>query len=168
MKKIFLGLIALSLFFTGCGPKLPDGMPALYPVQAVLIFDDGEPVENAHLSFLSQSGRNSWTFGGITDAQGKALLRTQGTYEGIPEGDYKVLVRKTIKEGIPEPPEPMDEASREAYKKWLNSPDKEKTYSTVDLIYKQEAKTPLNVKIDPTTKTIELKVGKKVKILTNK
>ncbi|MDO5581025.1 MAG: hypothetical protein Q4G69_07800 [Planctomycetia bacterium] len=167
MKTVYWGLIVLWALCAGCGPKLPDGLPSLVKVQALLTYDDGTPVDDAHLSFISQTGKNSWTFGGKTDAQGKLQLRTQGTYEGIPEGDYKVLIRKSIKEGIPEPPEPMDEESRNAYQKWSNSPNKEKVYSTVDLAYRQEAKTPLAVKIDSNTKNIELKAGKKVKILSD-
>ena len=70
-------------------------MPALYPCTLV-ITQDNRPLEGAVVALFHQdSSLQQWTAGGVTDQSGKVALKTQGRYDGVVEGDYKVTVTKT-------------------------------------------------------------------------
>lgn len=87
-SRIFLfSYIAVSLLFvTGCGERLPPGMPKLYKT-IITITQDGKPLEGAQVIAVSEDFANApWTSGGITDATGIVELKTEGRYSGIPIG----------------------------------------------------------------------------------
>lgn len=172
MKKFFLllavfcALVLTSL--TGCGEKLPAGMPKLYPAQITLTYDDGKPVDNAMLILIADQGSNigTWSHTGNTDAQGKADLYTQGRYKGLPAATFKVTITKEIREGDPNPGEPVDEESAKKYEAWKKSSNKEKTYKVIEANYESAAKTPVSVTVSSQgPNTFDLKIGKEVKIL---
>ena len=86
----------------GCGGKpKPDGMPELIPT-TVVVTQNGAPLGDAALTLTSADGSCKWAVGGRSDAQGRAVLYTQGDYKGAPEGTFKVGVSKfdiKVKEG---------------------------------------------------------------------
>jgi hypothetical protein len=106
MKKIHYVIILLpALLFVGCN----SGEIAVYPATGEVIYD-GKPVENALISFVSQSsdGRGA---SAQTERDGTFIITTQGaTKNGAVSGKYKVLVSKWIavddsgKEIPPAPP----------------------------------------------------------------
>ncbi|MGL6195669.1 MAG: carboxypeptidase-like regulatory domain-containing protein [Thermoguttaceae bacterium] len=100
--KIVLVIAFLLLpTFIGCGPKVPADMPKLYPC-TVVITQDNQPLEGAVVTLFHQDpSLQKWTAGGLTDVSGKVVLKTQGRYDGVAEGDYKVTVTKTeVEPGI--------------------------------------------------------------------
>ena len=70
-------------------------MPKLYPCTLV-ITQENKPLEGAVVALFHQDrSLQKWTAGGVTDKSGKVVLKTQGRYDGVVEGDYKVTVIKT-------------------------------------------------------------------------
>lgn len=78
------GLVAAVLGVVGCSQK-----PV--PVAGVVTLD-GEPVDGANVTFMTEDG--SKTYSGNTDAGGNFKLAANGV-EGAMPGNYKVLVVKT-------------------------------------------------------------------------
>lgn len=169
-RVIFMSTALACLL--GCGPKLPHGMPKLYPTTILVQYDDGKPLAGATVVFYAvdptRTGK-TWVHAGNTDAQGKAALMTQGKYHGIPAAAYNVTVTKFIHEGK-EPTEPGPQATAKElanYRKALKSSDAMKRYLVVDVDYNDPQKTPLrNVETKAEANNLELKVGKEVKILS--
>lgn len=92
-------LLGLGLTILGCsGEELPDGMPALQPVQ-IKIVQGGTPVEGASVQLLPQDAANTFASGGSTDASGVAKIVTLGRYDGAPAGTYKVTIDKIVNDG---------------------------------------------------------------------
>ncbi|GAB6185475.1 hypothetical protein [Thermopirellula anaerolimosa] len=83
----------LGLIASGCsrGPQKPSDLPDLVPVVAVVKFK-GEPVSDAKVLFAPESGK--YSAAGVTDAEGRAVMKTEGTYDGVPAGTFKVAVVK--------------------------------------------------------------------------
>ncbi|NMC20217.1 MAG: carboxypeptidase regulatory-like domain-containing protein [Thermogutta sp.] len=95
-KSVFVALAACALLgmsLTGCGREAekPSDLPDLVPIAAVVKFQ-GEPVPDAKVLFSPVSGK--YSAAGVTDSQGRAVMKTDGTYEGVPAGSYKVAVVK--------------------------------------------------------------------------
>ena len=155
---MFLALIAI-----GCnsGQKLPVGMPSLKP--CVLTFtQDGVPLEGAIISLYPASGSQQWTLGGKTDATGKAVIFTNGLYEGVPEGSYKVVVSK--KESEQSQFGPALNSDDPGYDEWIQKVSSEQlaSYSLVEKQYTNVNSTTLEIVIPGETSTFD--VGKAVKI----
>ena len=113
MKRALVVLCCLAaVAVVGCGPKLPDGMPKLYPT-AVTITSDGQPVADAPVQAFMPGF--SWPIAGVTDASGRAELSVQGQFPGAPAGELTVTVRKLrivdgpTKQAQPDPPEDYGE-----------------------------------------------------------
>ena len=93
---IFLSVLlcCILLFTVGCGdgrPK-PKDMPPLYPC-TLTFTQEGVPLEGARITLYSDS---KWGTGGTTDDKGEVKLVTQGYYDGVPEGTYKITVHKLV------------------------------------------------------------------------
>jgi len=82
-------LIALNQLSCGRGPKKSNDMPDLLPCVAVVKFR-GEPVSNAKVLFSPVSGR--FSAAGLTDSQGRAVMKAEGSYDGVVPGSYKVAI----------------------------------------------------------------------------
>ncbi|MDR1269130.1 MAG: hypothetical protein LBK82_06370 [Planctomycetaceae bacterium] len=96
---LFLGIVC----FFGCGQKLPDGMPKLYPV-TITIVQENTPLEGAIVQLIPEdSSLSTWGPMGITNASGVTELQTNGKYKGSPLGQFKVLVTKKEIEPHPHP-----------------------------------------------------------------
>ncbi len=95
-KSVFVTLAActlLGLSLPGCGGKAerPADLPDLVPIVTVVKFK-GEPVPEAKVLFSPVSGK--YSAAGVSDSQGRAVMKTDGVYEGVPAGSYKVAVIK--------------------------------------------------------------------------
>ena len=102
MLHNWCSLVALSgilVCFAGCGSKLPDDLPKLYPAQ-IEVTADGEKLAGA-IVILSPVGGGGESVGGGTDADGIAKLYTRGLYNGAPIGKYKVCVSWVVMDAEP-------------------------------------------------------------------
>ncbi|MBR6387870.1 MAG: carboxypeptidase regulatory-like domain-containing protein [Thermoguttaceae bacterium] len=101
-KAILLMLACVCALALGCnnGPKKPDDLPKLIPTTIVVQYDDGTPVAEATVALRNpdaNAGR-TWNLTGVTDAQGKVALKTDGQWDGAPAGTYQVMVTKEVSE----------------------------------------------------------------------
>ncbi|MDR3109754.1 MAG: hypothetical protein LBU65_08715 [Planctomycetaceae bacterium] len=142
-QNIFVLLFAIVLLFNiyGCSndSKRPADLPVLYQCQLTFT-QEGKPLDGAEIT-LSPVEPSRWAIGGVTDKDGIVSIRTNGSYAGIPEGRYKILVAKTIVEN----------------KNYL---------SVVEPVFQQEKDTPLEIVISKGNNNKMFDVGKPVKIVT--
>ena len=93
---IFLSaLLCCMLLSNGCGGDgraRPRDLPALYPC-TLTFTQEGVPLAKADIILHSDS---KWAVTGQTDENGQATLTTNGYYNGVPEGTYKITVRRII------------------------------------------------------------------------
>ena len=155
----FLCVLPLG-FILGCGPKLPDGMPKLYPV-TITVTQDGVPLADANL--ILSGGAGIWISTGTTDAQGTATPFTQGKYVGIPAGTFKVAVTKVVSEGEKPPPSPIDAESARVFQEYQRSGKKYRQFNLTPLPYRREDTTPLTVTIAKGAKNVTVDVKGTVK-----
>jgi len=168
--KLYVMILPLALGLAvslGCGPKLPPGMPKLYPVTVTVTFDDGKPVDNANVKFRLTDPvlPRTWLHAGTTDSAGKVILMTEGGYAGIPVGKYSVTIEKfeTEKQTDPSVAAPSDQKA---------GPPPMPTPGTVvprwqlvEDAYLDHAKTPLkNIEVTAGTKEMTLSAGKEQRI----
>jgi len=97
-KQIFplsaLTLTCCLLLSAGCGGgrEKPKDLPPLHP--GTLTFEqEGVPLGDAHIILHSDS---KWAVSGRTNEKGEVKLVTGGFYDGVPEGTYKIIVRKSV------------------------------------------------------------------------
>lgn len=95
VQYIFLMVVAIATVGSfGCSKtKLPEGMPKLYPCALTIHYADGSAVDGATVG-LYPADSGQWPGGGVTDKNGVVQAKTNGTYNGIAEGKYKVTVSK--------------------------------------------------------------------------
>ena len=152
-------LILSIAFFTGCGgKKMPAGMPKLYPV-SVSVTQEGKPLDDTAVSLrYSDPTAGTWAVGGKTGTDGIAKLYTNG-YPGAPLGKFKVVLIKQASEGGKERDEALARGDTAAASKI-----KVKLWSCVQEEYNDPEKTPLEVEITASTKTLDVDAGPAVKI----
>ena len=98
---LFFSLSLALLLHVGCGGDdgRPADMPRLHPVN-ISVIQDGQPLEGASVTLIAEApavaqySRSS----GTTTAAGTATIRTYG-FNGVPVGDYKVVIEKRVTEG---------------------------------------------------------------------
>ena len=140
------------LLFAGCGGELkPDGLPKLYPLTLTLT-QDGTPLAGASVALFADDGEAKWTIGGTTDASGKMSPMTHGKFPGIPDGTYKVCVRK-IEAVAPA------ERSGDSESQPVNSVE----YDLVDIRLQSPVTTTLTLEAGPGKKSATLDVGKPIR-----
>jgi hypothetical protein len=96
---LFLALGTAILLQVGCGGGdhgRPADLPQLYPVR-IEIIQGGNPLEGAIVTLVSKTPATYGTALGTTNASGVALLQTHG-FDGVPVGNYAVLVVKALPE----------------------------------------------------------------------
>ena len=98
----FLALGTALLLFSGCGGDKgrPKDLPKLHPVSLTITQED-KPLEGAIVTVVSKTPTTYSTASGTTDASGTAKLMTYG-FDGVPTGEYAVLVEKRVTEGAKE------------------------------------------------------------------
>lgn len=152
-KQFFsLALACVCAVAVGCskGPKKPADLPALNPTTVTVVYDDGTPVDGATVILLPADGTNpKWNLAGVTDAQGKLVLKTNGNWDGAPTGSYAATVSKIV---TIESDEVNADGSREVIS--------DTRY--VDEKYNSIQTSGLTAEIKDGDNKIELKVGEKV------
>jgi hypothetical protein len=127
-------------------PK-PEGFPDIYPVTLTMT-QEGKLLTGTTVTLVAQDQSTKWGTSGFSNTEGKIELKTAG-FIGVPAGKYKVVITKTVSEGIPTTPDESGDP---------------KTYTLVEKIYTDPNTTPLTLEITPETKDVTLEVGKAVKI----
>ena len=146
----------------GCGPKLPDGMPKLNPT-TITVIQDGQPLAEAMVTLKAVDESSKWTSGGMTDAKGVATIVTHGQYKGVPAGKYKVAVAKTLGEGTPPPPSPIDAESARIYQEYVDSGATYEEFFVVAEEYRLVDTTPLEVEVVDGSNDLKVDVGEAVR-----
>ncbi|MCL2744778.1 MAG: hypothetical protein FWE67_13095 [Planctomycetaceae bacterium] len=161
MKKLLLVIVLLS-FVSGCGgQQRPDGFPKVFPVE-LTVMQEGKPLATASVSL--QSPNTKWAIGGATDDNGKVKLVTNG-YPGAPAGKYKVVIMKVFSEGMEERARISAEGGGSEESVAAANKIKVTHYSFVKPEYNDIDKTPVEVEITESTKTLEVDAGPAVKIV---
>ena len=88
ISKLTLLLAVLSFVFTGCGYRRPAQVKTTGTVTI-----DGEPVADAALMFVPDSGRPA---SGNTNTNGEFQVSSFGGNDGLPAGNYRVTVTKLV------------------------------------------------------------------------
>jgi hypothetical protein len=144
-------LLALTVsMIPGCGggEKKPDGFPPLLPL-TITITQDGEPLVEAIVTLVPDSGPMQWGSGGYTDSKGKAVIKTHGSFQGAPAGKYKVTIFKREDEAV-------------------GSDGSVTEYYLVDPIYESAETTTCQVEVVSGIKAAAFDVGKAIRINTQK
>ena len=171
MNKSFLCLMFACLFATfllaspGCkrGRAKPEGMPDLYPC-SVTLTQEGKPLEGANVILYSTSPNFKWAVGGISDSTGLVVLRTNGFYDGVPEGAYKVTLTKILSEGPPPPSvESLPEDEMERSKILREHAKKVTNYSVIPDEYQSQNTTSLEFEVTKGNNEKTFDLGKEVK-----
>jgi hypothetical protein len=149
MRRILLLLIVICVFpGSGCGEKLPPGLPKLNPC-SITIMQEGKPLAGATVSLHSEdSSLVQWNPVGITDQNGVCVLRTQGKYSGAASGMFKVTVSKIETEpskfaGGP----PVGVSTDEWDKQRIDANEILKSWRLVDKKYGSSATTDLTIEV---------------------
>jgi hypothetical protein len=93
-------------------PERPEGMPELVPCVVVVTFG-GEKIEGVRVLFHPKHAEeNTWSAGGQTDAEGRAVMTTAVYYRGVVPGEYTVSFQKSAPDemrpdGMPLPGRPL-------------------------------------------------------------
>ena len=88
LSKLTLLLAVLAFPFTGCGYRRPAQVKTTGTVTL-----DGEPVANAALMFIPDSGRPA---SGNTNTNGEFQVSSFGGNDGLPAGNYRVTATRLV------------------------------------------------------------------------
>ena len=151
-KFLLLPCLAASfLYLSGCGEKLPPGMPKLYRT-TITITQDGNPLEGAHVIVVNDDfASQPWSAGGVTSSSGSIDLKTEGKYPGVPAGTYRVTVRKT--EGPPGVELPKNLSTDEEIQEYdrIIKQIQENSFDVVDEKFMELQNTPLKLEVNGVT-----------------
>ncbi len=165
-RSLFLlSLAALFMLSSGCGQKLPKGMPKLYKTQ-LTITQDGKPLEGANVVVTSANFASApWSSGGITDASGSVILKTEGQYDGVPIGSYVVTVTKIEgPPGLELPKNSKTDADFREYDRILKQIE-DNSVEVVDKQFMNMKTTPLKLEVKgKTNETFDVSPAVKNKI----
>jgi len=147
---------------TGCGERLPAGMPRLYPA-SITVTQEGTPLAGALVQLIPEDPANAaWGPGGTTNQSGVVVLRTNGAYLGAPLGTYKVTVSKTEMEPHPNPE--LRGGSEEDLRRSLAILRTLRTYSYVEPQYGSIRYTPLRIEITARERNYTIDAGRKIRV----
>ena len=156
-----LALVATTIL--GCGGvEKPADLPELYPCK-ISVIQDGQPLEGATVILADATSQLRFSVGGVTNAQGVVEVKTDGKFQGAPQGKYKVLISKVfVPEMIQEAP-PEDPDAKAEYDKKLQELNAQQA-DTVDVNYKKFGTTPAEIEVTPSGAEASFDVGPKVKV----
>jgi hypothetical protein len=164
MKKYLPILLFFFCSFLGCGEKLPENMPKLYPVQLTLV-QEGKPLDGAMVLLKRHSETTKYSCGGISGANGVVKIQTHGKYAGAPEGTYTVTVSKSITERSgPWHEIPSEDA---AARTWLNENQsrlKKTNYHVVNLRYGNSQTSDMEISVTTSGLRKTLDLGSPVRV----
>lgn len=89
--------LGVVLLVVGCGPAVDPNRPKTYPVTGTVTYN-GQPVSDAIVTFIG--GERGAI--GRTDESGRLQMTTFEAGDGVLPGSYKVMISKTVVEGVPD------------------------------------------------------------------
>jgi hypothetical protein len=89
--------LGVVLLVVGCGPAVDPNRPKTYPVTGTVTYN-GQPVSDAMVTFIG--GERGAI--GRTDESGQIQMTTFEAGDGALPGNYKVMISKTVLEGVPD------------------------------------------------------------------
>ena len=155
INLIFAFTLFISLLFqAGCGDSgRPADFPKLYSV-SVEVTQQDQPLEGATVTLISKTPTTYGTASAQTNASGVAKLLTYG-YNGVPSGEYSVLIQKLGTEGA------VESRTLEGVPVMLGG----QTYNYVDAKYSQEFSTPYSLSVEKKGVKEKFEVGEPVRLL---
>ena len=152
IATVIVSSLLLLSTFQGCAQKVPADMPKLYSC-TLMVTQDNKPLEGATIALFHQdTALQKWTAGGLSDQSGKVVLKTQGRYNGVVEGKYKITVTKTeVDEGIVTNTETQEGISG-------------KTWTLVEQRFSNVATTPLTLEVTGKIALETIDVGSAVRL----
>jgi hypothetical protein len=176
LKKIFvLVFIFLICPWGGCTKhSLPDDLPKLIPV-TINVTQEEKPLANALVSLLPIDVNTKWSAVGRTNVDGKAQMSTNGMYNGVTAGKYKVVILKEETEKLPDPYEgaPDPKTDMDKYQFWYMKNESKiaamqrrqaKVFTFVEGKYTSAETTPLELEITDNVHKYNIDAGKIVRI----
>lgn len=168
VRILVVSLVLLPAW--GCSPKgpvRPDGLPSLFPCEITITQED-KPLAGALIELRNKTQPSSWATDGVTDENGVAQIKINGTFPGVPEGEYQVLVTKTdfSPSKFPETP-PTNPVEKE---KWSEARAREQrdTFRLVEAQYGNSQKSSLSITVSKDGGTATFDVGKAIREQTSK
>ena len=150
------------LLWTGCGgPPRPADLPPLYKT-TITITQEGAPLAGALVALYSEDQTFKWGVAGITDAAGKAEIKTHGQFSGVPLGSYKVVVTKSEPDGGSDVPMTRPD-NAEGAKIQVQRAKTIRLYNLLEKQYMNVATTPLTITIEKRRNNKVFDVGKPVR-----
>ncbi len=137
---------SIGFFSLGCSEPLPAGMPKLQKVKITLT-QEGKPCDDAKIGLNPIGGNAQWSSGGTTNSQGVLEPVTHGKYKGMPVGKYKVTVDKSVGEGEPPPPSPIDAESQKKFNEYKASGKTYHLYQVIPDKYRLRDSSPLEIDV---------------------
>ncbi len=89
-------VLGVVLLVVGCGPAVDPNRPKTYPVTGTVTYN-GQPVSDAMVTFIG--GERGAI--GRTNESGQIQMTTFDAGDGALPGTYKVMISKTVLEGVP-------------------------------------------------------------------
>lgn len=90
------GLLILNCMGCQRGKPVPDGMPIRHPCTVSLTLDGVAEEETLLYFYPVNVEQERWYATGCTDKNGNATMKTLSDFSGVPEGEYKVTILKTV------------------------------------------------------------------------
>jgi hypothetical protein len=109
---------------------------------------EGIVVDDALVTLcVGNTQSKTWTYSGRSDENGKTVIFTDGYFEGVPLGEYKVLISKIE---IEEPPLPdiLPTDRKKLSEVYEKIEAGTKQYNTVSSVYSSEETTTLSITIE--------------------
>lgn len=130
----------------------------MYPC-TITIKQDDKPLEGASVQLYDPTVTDRWSVSGLTDSSGTATIHTHGRFPGVPQGQFKVVISKTVSEG---------ETSWDDDPAMMKPRGNTKVYSLVGKEYTDRESTPLEIVIDgkKRNESFDIGSGKRVLIQT--
>ena len=166
-RALFATLAVVAVLASGCGgEKTPPDMPKLQPT-TIIISQEGKPCADADIQLLKKDDpAYKWFAGGTTDATGACVIKTMGKYNGAPEGDFTVVVYKTVRtesetrKNVPQPTDPAEA------QKWVKKvAEEEKEFDYVDVKYKRVETSDLMITVTSGKNEATFDVGPAVQVV---
>jgi hypothetical protein len=155
--------VSVSVFIAGAGCKgeqRPDDLPPLYPCE-ITVIQDGNPLSSATVLFFPLNGNFQFAIGGKTDQNGILVPKTNGEWDGVPQGEYRISISKQI--APTDIPLPGLQTPLEERRKMLEN-QMRLTKETVDPRFSDRTNSELRLKVEGKTVKESFDVGKAVDI----
>ncbi|MDR1270516.1 MAG: hypothetical protein LBK82_13420 [Planctomycetaceae bacterium] len=137
---------------SGCNQsQRPAGLPPLHPC-TITVTQNGVPVNDVSVQLLSKE-ESIWPVTGITDVSGNAVLVTYSRFQGVPIGDYTVVLSKRLTETNTSVNESVSGITQ--------------VYSVIDNKYTTAETSSLEISVKKGRNTMSFDIGSPVRVLVD-